>query len=129
MDFKGLSLSSQTGSAWTNEKHVHFLNAMESSFVHTMLQTNARLDRYLPDSSESTLDLKTHRRKKHASSVDVVESRSKMGGKADKRTRRPSSQSHPCNSSEFQVVPQLGNRRDEQDQSHQPNSAPVPSAN
>ncbi|KAF5731143.1 hypothetical protein HS088_TW19G00748 [Tripterygium wilfordii] len=112
-------LSTQTGSTWTNEKHLHFLNAMESSFVHKMLQTNAhrlRLDRYLPDSSESTLDLKTHRRKKHAFSVDhAVGSKTKIGGKVDKRTRRPSSRSQPCNSAQDQVVPQLGNREDEQD--------------
>ncbi|KAB5525453.1 hypothetical protein DKX38_023202 [Salix brachista] len=41
---------------------------MEASFVRTMLENNSpllRLDRYLPDSSESTLDLKSQRKKKH----------------------------------------------------------------
>lgn len=59
----------QTGS-WTNEKHVHFLNNMEASFVRAMFENNTRilrLDRYLPDSSESTLDSKAQRRdQKHA---------------------------------------------------------------
>jgi hypothetical protein len=58
----------QTGS-WTNEKHVHFLNSMEASFVRAMFENNTgihRLDRYLPDSSESTLDLKARRREQHA---------------------------------------------------------------
>uniref|UniRef100_A0A2P2KX08 Uncharacterized protein MANES_14G027400 n=1 Tax=Rhizophora mucronata TaxID=61149 RepID=A0A2P2KX08_RHIMU len=59
---------------WTNEKHVHFLNSMEASFVRTMLENNTRwlrLDRYLPDSSESTLDLKSDQRrtKKHCAST------------------------------------------------------------
>lgn len=58
---------------WTNEKHLHFLNSMEATFVRTMLENNGRhlrLDRYLPDSSESTLDLKsqTQGRKKHTTS-------------------------------------------------------------
>ncbi|KAK7858080.1 hypothetical protein CFP56_014471 [Quercus suber] len=68
--------SCKTGS-WTNEKHVLFLNSMEASFVRTMFDNNnnnnnsynnndpiLRLDRYLPDSSDSTLDLKKHRNKK-----------------------------------------------------------------
>lgn len=66
--------SSKTGS-WTNEKHFHFLNSMEASFVRAMFDNNKnnynnnndpilRLDRYLPDSSDSTLDLKKHRNKK-----------------------------------------------------------------
>jgi hypothetical protein len=58
----------QTGS-WTNEKHLHFLNTMEASFVRAMFENNSgilRLDRYLPDSSESTLDLKAQRIEKHA---------------------------------------------------------------
>lgn len=48
--------------SWTNEKHISFLNWMEASFVKRMLKNDdfvdgdARLDRYLPDSAESTLD-------------------------------------------------------------------------
>ncbi|XP_028183515.1 uncharacterized protein LOC114370384 isoform X6 [Glycine soja] len=53
----------QTPSLWTDEKHLHYLNTMEASFVRTMLHHYAvvsplRLDRYLPDTSESTLDSK-----------------------------------------------------------------------
>lgn len=62
---------SKTTSFWTDEKHVNYLNTMEASFVRTMFQNKGcrsssshhsrqilRLDRQLPDSSESTLDLK-----------------------------------------------------------------------
>ncbi|XP_062153238.1 uncharacterized protein LOC133861459 isoform X2 [Alnus glutinosa] len=96
----------QTGS-WTNEKHVHFLNSMEASFVRAMFENNTgihRLDRYLPDSSESTLDLKARRREKHASPGS---GRGRMDGRADKRARRRVS-SHPWNPpSQDQVVPQV----------------------
>ncbi|KAL8557083.1 hypothetical protein ACS0TY_004525 [Phlomoides rotata] len=51
---------------WTNERHVHFLNSMEASFVQSMFQKNNShvppLDRYIPDSSESTQDLAKQRR-------------------------------------------------------------------
>jgi hypothetical protein len=60
--------SNKTEHNWTNEEHLHFLQSMEASFVRTMLENNGpllRLDRYLPDSSESTLDLKSQRKKKH----------------------------------------------------------------
>ncbi|RDX58812.1 hypothetical protein CR513_61951, partial [Mucuna pruriens] len=68
--------NTDTPSVWTDEKHLHFLNTMEASFVNTMLHRygvvsthSLRLDRYLPDTSESTLDSKPNRRpKKHASS-------------------------------------------------------------
>ncbi|XP_059451623.1 uncharacterized protein LOC132182401 isoform X2 [Corylus avellana] len=85
----------QTGS-WTNEKHLHFLNTMEASFVRAMFENNSgilRLDRYLPDSSESTLDLKAQRKVKHATAAGS--GRGRMDGRADKRARRGSS--HPCN--------------------------------
>ncbi|PPD70545.1 hypothetical protein GOBAR_DD32585 [Gossypium barbadense] len=66
--------------SWTDEKHVRFLNSMEAWFVRTMLENNdlyhRRLDRHLPDSSESTLDCKRHNvqsRRKHASSEKVFE--------------------------------------------------------
>lgn len=57
-------------SSWTNEKHLQFLSSVEASFVRTMLDGNGgncllRLDRYIPDSSESTQDcLKSKRKKK-----------------------------------------------------------------
>lgn len=69
---------SETASVWTDEMHVHFLNTMETSFVRTMLNRTygyggsthrLRLDRQLPDTSESTLDSKPrNRHKKHAPS-------------------------------------------------------------
>ncbi|GAB2294047.1 hypothetical protein Dimus_028263 [Dionaea muscipula] len=55
---------------WTNEKHLHFLSVMEATFVRNMLSIGSggnrsagggrilRLDRYVPDISESTRDLK-----------------------------------------------------------------------
>nr|KAJ0186164.1 hypothetical protein LSAT_V11C900478820 [Lactuca sativa] len=59
---------------WTNERHLHFLKSLEASFVRTMLEKRDNrvflpMDRYLPDSCESTLDSKTttttKRRKRH----------------------------------------------------------------
>ncbi|GMY07117.1 hypothetical protein FCV25MIE_02356 [Fagus crenata] len=105
--------SYQTGS-WTNEKHVRFLNTMEASFVRAMFENNdddqiLRLDRYLPDSSDSTLDLKKQRRKKHVSQVGGtgnMVARARMDSRADRRTRRLSS-SQPCIPSQDQVVPQF----------------------
>ncbi|KAE8022510.1 hypothetical protein FH972_008302 [Carpinus fangiana] len=80
---------------------------MEASFVRAMFENNRgilRLDRYLPDSSESTLDLKARRIEKHANAAGS--GRGRMDGRADKRARRGSS--HPCNPpSQDQVVPQL----------------------
>jgi hypothetical protein len=79
--------ASKTASFWTDEKHVNYLNTMEASFVRTMFENKnccsssssnhnrvipkidhhrqiLRLDRNLPDSSESTLDLKPHQRRR-----------------------------------------------------------------
>ncbi|KAK4571688.1 hypothetical protein RGQ29_030200 [Quercus rubra] len=122
--------SCKTGS-WTNEKHFHFLNSMEASFVRTMFDNNnnnnnnnyfynnndpiLRLDRYLPDSSDSTLDLKKHRNKKLVKQGvgymgnNVKGARAKLYGKTDKRTRRVSSQ--PSIPPQDQVVPHLESRR------------------
>ncbi|XWS37792.1 hypothetical protein CRYUN_Cryun19dG0075700 [Craigia yunnanensis] len=100
---------------WTDEKHVHFLNSMEACFVNTMLKNNGRynlrLDRHVPDSSESTLDCKHNiqtrfTRKKLATSgsqkVDFIgTTRRKVKGRPDKISRRPSSQ--PRNSSQDQA--------------------------
>jgi len=84
---------------------------MEDSFVQTMLGNNGhhllRLDRYIPDSSESTLDLKpeirSSRRKRLSSTSDIDNPKTRT----DMKTRRPSS-SQPHTSSQDQVVPQLG---------------------
>ncbi|KAG6671174.1 hypothetical protein I3843_Q010500 [Carya illinoinensis] len=99
--------SHQTGS-WTNEKHVRFLNTMEASFVRSMFESNdrnvLRLDRHLPDSSESTLDSKAQRREKQ---YGTSGGESRMDSpRADKRPRTRVS-SRPCNPSKDQVVPQL----------------------
>ncbi|WJX71440.1 hypothetical protein P8452_55435 [Trifolium repens] len=80
--------ASKTSSFWTDEKHVNYLNTMEASFVRKMFENKnccccssssnhnrmiptidhhrqiLRLDRNLPDSSESTLDLKPHQRRR-----------------------------------------------------------------
>ncbi|CAN6569411.1 unnamed protein product [Malus baccata var. baccata] len=94
--------------SWTNEKHVKFLNSMEESFVRAMFEKKKdhrrppRLDRYFPDTSDSTLDLKTSSRisKNHNSSQD-----GRMGGRCHKRSRMLSSQ--PSIASQDQVVPQI----------------------
>ncbi|KAI3458176.1 hypothetical protein Pfo_014839 [Paulownia fortunei] len=95
---------------WTNERHVHFLNSMEASFVQSMFENNGRcppLDRYLPDTSESTEDLGKERRRRHSAS-DIVES---SGRRTEKKTRILSCQK----SSQDQVVPQFQNKRDDKD--------------
>ncbi|XP_021648902.2 uncharacterized protein LOC110641481 isoform X1 [Hevea brasiliensis] len=146
--------SNQTG-PWTNEKHLHFLNSMEAAFVRTMLENNGRLlrlDRYLPDSAESTLDLKSQsqRRKKHTTSAVVQTNhkksidnaeyaigryfcgdrivgptpRTRVADRSDKRPRRLSSQSH--DPSQDQVVPQIENSAGDKGESDPPNAAVAP---
>ncbi|CAI0546923.1 unnamed protein product [Linum tenue] len=137
------SSCSSGGGNWTNEKHMNFLNSMEATFVRTMLIENnnssslhrrhhLRLDRYLPDSLESTLDSAESRRQKSspigaaASSDSSVGSRSIMGsGVERKRSRRlamSSSQTRTQNiqtsnsPSNDQVVPQLDKRSGDKDE-------------
>ncbi|QCD94884.1 uncharacterized protein LOC114182438 isoform X3 [Vigna unguiculata] len=99
--------ATETPSFWTEEKHVHFLNTMEAAFVRAMHENHGaatltrhclRLDRDLPDTSDSTLDLKPHPRRRtrklHAPTVDSM-------GPTMRRPRRRSSQ--PYNSSQDQV--------------------------
>lgn len=94
-------------SSWTNEKHVQFLNTMEASFVCSMIENKgrlARLDRYMPDTSDSTLDLnKTKKTKKHNTPGPVR----KMDGGAVRRTRRLPSQPIITSHQLDQVVPQF----------------------
>ncbi|OMO86032.1 hypothetical protein CCACVL1_09850 [Corchorus capsularis] len=128
---------SNRNESWTNEKHVHFLNSMEARFVRTMLENNGRhsnlrLDRQLPDSSDSTLDFNRNQtRKKHSTSVDFIgtSSKSKMKARPDKRSRRPPppcSQPHDHASSQDQVVPQIETRMgDNKDEKDLPNIVPV----
>ncbi|XWS48416.1 hypothetical protein CRYUN_Cryun13aG0074500 [Craigia yunnanensis] len=116
---------SNRNDSWTDEKHVHFLNSMEVWFVRTMLEKrdryNLRLDRHLPDSSESTLDCKQNiqRRKRHATSADFIgTTTSKMKGRPNKSSRRPS---QPHISSQDQVVPEIENRTGDKDETGLPN--------
>lgn len=77
-DFKGKYESSSSSLYWTNERHVHFLNSIEASFVQTLLENNnaARflpLDRHLPDSTDSTLDTPKERRRRFSTSgIDKI---------------------------------------------------------
>ncbi|XP_020986825.1 uncharacterized protein LOC107466905 isoform X3 [Arachis duranensis] len=111
----------ETAPFWTEERHVHFLNTMEASFVRTMLHRNGgdyysgrwqllRLDRHLPDSSESTLDSEESRnskmKKKHEASPSGPRSRTEK--RRSMRRRRRSSQLH-ISSMEEQVVPEIEN--------------------
>ncbi|XP_025620146.1 uncharacterized protein LOC130950961 isoform X2 [Arachis stenosperma] len=111
----------ETAPFWTEERHVHFLNTMEASFVRTMLHRNGgdyysgrwqllRLDRHLPDSSESTLDSEESRnskmKKKHEGSPSGPRSRTEK--RRSMRRRRRSSQLH-ISSMEEQVVPEIEN--------------------
>ncbi|KAK2653814.1 hypothetical protein Ddye_013670 [Dipteronia dyeriana] len=114
---------------WTDERHLHFLKSMEASFVHTMLENyngrhrQLRLDRQLPDTSDSTLDLKKRRTiNKHVNpAADIIigsrRRNSNIDSKADKRPRRHSSSYRPYTSSQDQVVPLMENRRDDKDES------------
>uniref|UniRef100_A0A6N2KBJ6 Uncharacterized protein n=1 Tax=Salix viminalis TaxID=40686 RepID=A0A6N2KBJ6_SALVM len=103
--------NSTTKQHWTDEKHLHFLKSMEASFVRTFLENNGRflrLDRYLPDSSESTLDLKSQGRKKHGTPVGSL--RIRMEGRVGKRsTRRSASHHKHYEPSQDQMVPQIEN--------------------
>ncbi|TKY51278.1 transmembrane ascorbate ferrireductase [Spatholobus suberectus] len=105
------STKTETASVWTDEKHLHFLNTMEASFVNTMLHRYGvsthplPLDRYLPDTSESTLDSKPNRRPKKHAPADS------MGRPRARRTKRRSSQLLQ-NSSAEQAVAQLENGRE-----------------
>ncbi|KAL9375917.1 hypothetical protein Peur_032796 [Populus x canadensis] len=122
--------SNKTEHNWTNEEHLHFLQSMEASFVRTMLENNGpllRLDRYLPDSSESTLDLKSQRKKKHGTPDVVGASRTRMEGRVDKRsTRRFSSHHKHYDPSQDQVVPQADIRTNDKDERDLPNVAVAP---
>ncbi|KAJ8633634.1 hypothetical protein MRB53_026970 [Persea americana] len=93
--------------SWTNEKHISFLNWMEASFVKRMLKNDdfvdgdARLDRYLPDSAESTLDF------------DCGRSRRRVHGKrgSEERRRRDVVRETSSRPDHDQVVPQMENMK------------------
>ncbi|CAO2838880.1 unnamed protein product [Amaranthus hypochondriacus] len=95
---------------WTNQKHSDFLRVMEKRFVRNMLKntnqntknnhnivhhTNSRLDRFVPDISESTLDSARN-------SSDGVR------GSSHRQKERPVIR--PYKISHDQVVPHLENK-------------------
>ncbi|XP_020221775.1 uncharacterized protein LOC109804371 [Cajanus cajan] len=103
--------ASETTPFWTDEKHLRYLHTMEASFVRAMFKNrdnSTRLDRYLPDTSESTLDLKPHSHRgtvKHHAPSDSM-------GPINRRRRSMRRSSQPYNSSQDQVVPQVENERE-----------------
>ncbi|KGN57360.1 uncharacterized protein LOC101217506 [Cucumis sativus] len=108
----------QTGPLWTNEKHMHFLNSVEASFVRSMFQNRAhrrglRLDRLLPDTADSTLDSPHNHTKNHPTSGSA-----RINGRSTRRSRRISSP--PYTSTQDQVVPQMEKRavEDEDERDH-----------
>ncbi|XP_058104842.1 uncharacterized protein LOC131248540 [Magnolia sinica] len=125
---------------WTNEKHISFLNRIEASFVRKMLENEddclltyahgalpshrhdydhhhrPRLDRYLPDSAESTLDFEEGNNRGKTRVIDEIVGRS---GTCDVRedgekTRKGSYR--PYNASQDQVVPQLAHLKTDRDE-------------
>ncbi|XP_015069689.1 uncharacterized protein LOC107014335 [Solanum pennellii] len=114
-DFEGKYESSSNSLYWTNERHVHFLNSIEASFVQTLLENNNNaapilpLDRHLPDSTDSTLDTPKERRRRFSTSDINMSSGSRID--VEKKTRRMSS----IISSQDQVVPQYKHGRGDKD--------------
>ncbi|KAK4743480.1 hypothetical protein SAY87_001481 [Trapa incisa] len=111
MDMRQLQEYGSSSSSWTDEKHLKFLDSVEASFVRTMLHGNdssnhlplLRLDRYMPDSSESTRDLKSQRRKNLR---PAAKTNGGVGSDKKPRRRLPS---QPTDSSHDQVVPEFLN--------------------
>ncbi|XP_043716818.1 uncharacterized protein LOC122664856 [Telopea speciosissima] len=112
------------GGLWTNERHWNFLNSIEATFVSTMVENGGLiyatalhppLDRYIPDRSDSTLDLQSHRsttRKRLYLSVvgvDVLHPNKISDAGTEESNKRRSRQ--PRDASEDQVVPQLANTK------------------
>ncbi|KAI4384762.1 hypothetical protein MLD38_002870 [Melastoma candidum] len=100
--------------SWTDEKHSHFLDFLETSFLHAMFGAggagvgeHGRLDRELPDSCDSTLDSGPHIPRRRRRKTHLSEGMSKQPKKS---TRWSSSTSrHHVDPSNDQVVPQLAN--------------------
>ncbi|MED6139024.1 hypothetical protein PIB30_079970 [Stylosanthes scabra] len=108
----------ETTPFWTEEKHVHFLNTMEASFVRTMLHRNGRessgswqlrLDRHLPDSFESTLD-SSEAKKKHAGSDSLL----MMGPRSRTEKRRSTRRSRRRRRSSHHQLMQNSSMEEEQ---------------
>ncbi|KAI4383099.1 hypothetical protein MLD38_008977 [Melastoma candidum] len=96
--------------SWTDEKHMHFLDFLETSFLHAMFEASGtnegdyvHLDRKLPDGCDSTWDSRPRiprRRKAHLS----------KGMRRPKKSKRSSSMSSHHDPSNDQVVPQLARK-------------------
>lgn len=127
---------------WTNERHLDFLSSMEDTFVKNLLEShrfaagnhhrrcnrrrsadghvlhrleNLRLDRYVPDCSESTRDL--HSTKNTSRSVQVWDLVSRSGRRHNKE--RPTT-THPYKISHDQVVPQVEDNSGDKDGKERP---------
>ncbi|KAI5670113.1 hypothetical protein M9H77_10477 [Catharanthus roseus] len=102
---------------WTNERHFRFLNSIEASFVRALFEKNGgsfssssddddhlllRLDRHVPDSSDSTQDLPQELRRRRYSTSDAEDPRIRVE-KKNKRFQLPKDQ----------VVPQQEKRSEE----------------
>ncbi|XP_057249545.1 uncharacterized protein LOC104906476 isoform X1 [Beta vulgaris subsp. vulgaris] len=102
-NYENNCVEENNGLQWTNEKHSNFLRLMEASFVRNLMERSSnnitkvthhvtsRLDRFVPDISESTLDL-------HKSSDRVSRTCNRQKGRG---IIRPYKMSHD------QVVPHL----------------------
>ncbi|XP_010061267.2 uncharacterized protein LOC104448984 [Eucalyptus grandis] len=96
------------GTCWTDEKHLHFLNSLESSFLRAMFVRRSnrpvlRLDRQLPDSCESTCDSAPRRTRNTRTRRDICRSGGPAAAKKPRRSRH--SRNPPCD--DDQVVPQI----------------------
>ncbi|XP_030532993.1 uncharacterized protein LOC115742692 [Rhodamnia argentea] len=116
MDSHAPTPSGGGGTWWTDEKHLHFLDSLESSFLRTMLVRRSnrpvlRLDRHLPDSGDSTSDLTPPGTRKTKTTRDTY---CRLDGPAAKKSRhsRPS-RNHSCDD---QVVPQIAKRAADEDE-------------
>ncbi|XP_074284641.1 uncharacterized protein LOC141609489 [Silene latifolia] len=103
---------------WTNQSHSNFLSLMEESFVKTMFQknyvyskssnniktgiNNTRLDRFVPDMAESTLDLGS-RKSVTKAAMRVLGAVTTTRSTQRQRLRR----FHPYKVTHDQVVPEL----------------------
>ncbi|XP_042510916.1 uncharacterized protein LOC122086242 isoform X2 [Macadamia integrifolia] len=109
------------GGLWTNEKHWNFLNSIEATFVSTMVENGGLmylhppLDRYIPDRSDSTLDLQSHRNSRRKRvyfpvGVDVLHPNTTSDDAGTEECNKRRSR-QPRDASEDQVVPQVSDTK------------------
>ncbi|KAI3432085.1 uncharacterized protein J3R85_007468 [Psidium guajava] len=115
MDSHAPTPSGGGGTWWTDEKHLHFLDSLESSFLRTMFVRRSnrpvlRLDRHLPDSSDSTSDLTPPRPRKTRTTRDIC----RLDAPAAKKSRHSRPSRIP--SCDDQVVPQITKRAADEDE-------------